>query len=201
MTDERHVESQAGSAASGPAQRWTAAPPHLQELLALAGDLAHDAGRVHIEGLRHALRTETKSSPTDLVSQVDKESERLIVERLRELRPDDALLAEEGTLSRGTSGVRWVIDPLDGTTNYVYGYPAFAVSIAVEIERRPMIGVVYESSAARTYRAISGFGATCDDQPIRASRPAGLAQALVATGFSYDAAQRTRQGAATALVL
>ena len=181
--------------------QWDDAPPRLRELLALATDLARDAGRVHAEGMRSALRVETKSSPTDLVSQVDRRAEHLIVERLAELRPDDALLAEEGALSEGASGVCWVIDPLDGTTNYIYGYPAFAVSIAVEIEGQARIGVVYDSSAGRMYRAISGFGAVCDDQPVRAREQADLSKALVATGFSYEAAQRTRQGAAAALVL
>ena len=201
MPDQRHAGSTSGSAPAEPADRWAAAPPLLRELLALADELAHDAGRAHVEGLRHALRTETKSSPTDLVSQVDKESERLIVSRLRERRPDDGLLGEEGARSQGTSGVRWVIDPLDGTTNYVYGYPAFAVSIGIEIEGRPTIGVVLDSSAGRTYRAISGFGAACDDEPLQARRETDLSQALVATGFSYDAAQRVRQGATAAQVL
>ena len=180
---------------------WDDAPLLLQELLALATDLAYDAGQVHTEGMRSTLRIETKSSPTDLVSQIDRAAERLIVERLAELRPDDALLAEEGALSEGASGVRWVIDPLDGTTNYIYGYPAFAVSIAVEVDGQPRIGVVYDSSAGHMYRAIGGFGAVCDDQPVRAREQADLSKALVATGFSYVAAQRKRQGAAAALVL
>ena len=201
MADAHHADPRSGPAPSVPAGRWASAPPHLRELLALADDLAHDAGQIHIEGPRHALRTETKSSPTDLVSQIDKESERLIVSRLRELRPDDGLLGEEGAQNQGTSGVRWIIDPLDGTTNYVYGYPAFAVSIGVEIEGRPTIGVVYDSSAGRTYRAIGGFGAAADDQPLQARGETDLSQALVATGFSYDAAQRVRQGATIARVL
>jgi myo-inositol-1(or 4)-monophosphatase len=181
--------------------RWAAAPPDLRELLALATDLARDAGQVHAAGMRTALRIETKSSPTDLVSQVDREAERLIVARLGELRPDDAVLGEEGALGQGTSGVRWVIDPLDGTTNYVYGYPAYAVSIAVEVDEQPQVGVVYDSSANRMYRAISGFGAACDDQPIHVREQPGLSTALVATGFSYEAAQRERQGAVVAQVL
>ena len=177
------------------------APPQLTELLALASDLAREAGGVHLEGLRGALRIETKSSPTDLVSQIDRECERLIVGRLNEMRPDDAVMAEEGTLQDGDSGVRWVIDPLDGTTNYIYGYPAFAVSIAVEIDGHPMVGVVYESSAGHLYEAIDGFGARCDGRPIRARGLTDLSRALVATGFSYAAAQRARQGAVAARVL
>src|SRR5665647_1036135 len=201
MAAKRHVESGAGSVQPARDDPWADAPLHLQELLTLASDLARDAGQVHAEGMRSALRIETKSSPTDLVSQVDRESERMIVERLSQLRPDDAVLGEEGALGQGTSGVRWVIDPLDGTTNYVYGYPAFAVSIAVEIEGQPQIGVVYDSSAGRLYRAINGFAAACDDQPIHVREQPDLSTALVATGFSYEAAQRERQGSVVAQVL
>ncbi|HUT76325.1 MAG TPA: inositol monophosphatase family protein [Polyangia bacterium] len=170
-------------------------------MLALASELARDAALVHVEGRRSALDIETKSSPTDLVSQVDREAEQVIVDRLREVRPDDAVLAEEGAESKGTSGVRWVIDPLDGTTNYVYGYPSFAVSIAVEIDGRPQVGVVHDSSAGHVYRAISGFGAVCDDFPLQVREQPDLAKALVATGFSYEAAQRDRQGLVVAQLL
>ena len=144
---------------------------------------------------------ETKSSPTDVVSQVDKEAERLIVDRLREERPGDALLAEEGSLLEGASGVRWVVDPLDGTTNYVYGYPAYAASIAVEVDGDAAVGVVLDSSSGRLYRALAGHGAVCDDRPIRVRELTDLSRALVATGFSYDAAQRERQGAVMAVAL
>jgi myo-inositol-1(or 4)-monophosphatase len=136
-----------------------------------------------------------------LVSKVDRESEQLIVERLAVVRPDDAVLAEEGTLRQGTSGVRWVIDPLDGTTNFVYGYPAYAVSIAVEIDGQPQVGVVYDSSGGLCYRAISGFGAFCEDQPLHVREQSDLARSLVATGFSYDADQRELQGAVMAKIL
>jgi fructose-1,6-bisphosphatase/inositol monophosphatase family enzyme len=180
---------------------FAAAPPDVRELLALASDLALQAGHIHEKGLRDALRIETKSSPTDLVSQVDTEAERVIVERLRAERPDDALLAEEGSLMDGGSGVRWVIDPLDGTTNYVYGYPAYAASIAVEIDGEARVGVVLDSSTGRLYRAVAGLGAVCDDRPIRARAQSDLSRALVATGFSYDAGQRERQGAVVAAAL
>ena len=159
------------------------------------------AGRVHAERRGDDLRLESKSSPTDVVSRVDREAERLIAARLRERRPGDALLAEEGTLLDGPSGVRWVIDPLDGTTNYVYGYPAFGVSIAVEIDGRARVGVVYDSSAGHLFRAVEGGGAFRDDRPIAARDHDDLATALVATGFSYDAAQRVRQGSSAAHVL
>lgn len=201
MAGKRNDDGESGSAQPVRDDPWADAPLHLRELLALATDLARDAGRVHVEGMRSALRLETKSSPTDLVSQVDRAAERLIVGRLGDVRADDAVLGEEGALGQGTSGVRWVIDPLDGTTNYVYGYPAFAVSIAVEIDEKPQIGVVFDSSAGRMYRAINGFGALNDDQPIHAREKPDLATALVATGFSYQAAQRKRQGSVVAQVL
>ena len=180
---------------------FAAAPPDLRELLVLASDLALQAGRVHAEGRQEALRVETKSSPTDLVSQVDRAAERLIVDRLRDQRPDDAILGEEGTSRDGTSGVRWVVDPLDGTTNYVYGYPAYSVSIAVEIEGRAQVGVVLDSSSGRLYRAVAGAGAVGDDRPLRVRVPDGLATALVATGFSYGSAQREFEGGVLAALL
>ena len=180
---------------------FAAAPPELRELLALASDLALQAGRVHAEGRRDVLRIETKSSPTDLVSQIDKEAERLIVDGLRAARPDDAVLGEEGSLPDGTSGVRWVVDPLDGTTNYIYGYPAYAASIAVEVDGETRVGVVLDSSSGRLYRAVAGHGAVCDDRPIHAREQTDLSRALVATGFSYDASQREQQGAVVAAAL
>jgi fructose-1,6-bisphosphatase/inositol monophosphatase family enzyme len=123
------------------------------------------------------------------------------VERLRAVRPHDAILGEEGTLKEGTSGVRWVIDPLDGTTNYLYSYPAFAVSIGIEIDEQPQIGVVYDSSTGHCYQAISGFGAFCDDRPLHVREQSDIAVSLVSTGFSYDADQRERQGSVVARVL
>ena len=180
---------------------FAGAPPDLRELLALASDFAHEAGRLHAQGLRSALRIETKSTPTDLVSHIDKQAERLIVERLREVRPDDSLLAEEGSLLEGGSGVRWVVDPLDGTTNYIYGYPAYAVSIAVEIDGEAQVGVVLDSSAGRLYRAVAGHGAFCDGERLQVRDETDLSRALVATGFAYAAEQRERQGATVARVL
>jgi myo-inositol-1(or 4)-monophosphatase len=177
------------------------APAQSRELLALASDLALQAGRIHAEGRRSVLTIETKSSPTDVVSQVDKEAEALIVDRLRAERPGDGLLAEEGSLLEGTSGVSWVVDPLDGTTNYIYGYPAYAASIAAEVDGQTVIGVVLDSSSGRLYRAVAGYGAVCDDRPIHAREPDDLSRALVATGFSYDSEQRERQGAVLATVL
>jgi len=176
-------------------------PGSLRSISDLAVELAGEAAQLHRQGLKSVLEIEAKSSPTDLVSQIDRESEQLIVQRLAVVRPDDAILAEEGTLSEGSSGVRWVIDPLDGTANYVHRYPAFAVSIAVEIDGQPMIGVVHDSNSGCCYRAVSGFGAFCDDEPIEVSTQSDMARSLVGAGFSYDTVQRQQQGAVIARLL
>jgi myo-inositol-1(or 4)-monophosphatase len=147
------------------------------------------------------LHVETKSSPTDLVSQVDRDAERLIVDRLAAARPHDSMLAEEGALSDGASGVRWIIDPLDGTTNYVYGYPAYCVSIAVEIDGRTQIGVVYDSSADHLYQGAVGFGAVRDGAALAIREGADLPRSLVATGFSYLPERRARQGDVAARII
>jgi myo-inositol-1(or 4)-monophosphatase len=185
---------------SGP-DSFAGAPRDLRDLLALAQDLAREAGRVHAEGRDEGLRVSTKSSPTDLVSQVDQRVERLILQRLQAERPDDALLAEEGSLMDGSSGVRWVVDPLDGTTNYIYDYPSFAASIGVEVDGEAAVGVILDSASGRLFSAVAGFGAECDGRQVRAREPQDLARALVATGFSYDAAQRERQGAVIAALI
>ncbi len=187
--------------ASGAAVPASAGDAALTALLALARDLALRAGEEHLAGRREHLEIESKSSPTDLVSQVDRRAEEVIVGGLASVRPDDAILAEEGTLQAGSSGVRWIIDPLDGTTNYVYGYPASCVSIAVELDGELRIGVIHEPSTELTYEAVAGRKAVCNGREIAVRRPSDLARALVATGFSYDAGQRRRQGAAMAHVL
>jgi myo-inositol-1(or 4)-monophosphatase len=181
--------------------RWPAAPAELRALLRLASDLGEQARRVHTAGARGELHIETKSSSTDLVSQVDREAERLIVEGLRRARPDDGILAEEGSARNGTSGVRWVIDPLDGTTNFVYGYAAYGVSLAVEVDGVAQVGVVLDSSNGLSYQAIAGHGAWCGPQRLSVREPIDLSQALVATGFSYDAEERREAGIALGSIL
>jgi myo-inositol-1(or 4)-monophosphatase len=173
----------------------------LRSLLKLAADLASEAGRVHAAGVSGGLRIETKSSSTDMVSQVDREAERVIVDRLRRERPADAILAEEGSALEGTSGVRWVVDPLDGTTNFVYGYPAYAVSVAAEVDGVAVVGVVYDSVTGMSYQAIAGHGAWCGERRLSVRKQTDLSQALVGTGFSYDAAERRREGQALAALL
>ncbi len=167
----------------------------LESLFALACELAAEAGELLAER-SHAVRTlvETKSTVTDMVTEVDREAEALIVRRILAARPDDAVLGEEGAAREGTSGVRWVIDPLDGTTNYIYGYPAFGVSIGVEIEGETVAGVVQDAVRGEMFTACIGRGASVDGRPISVGSGRELATALVSTGFAYSPKRRAHQG-------
>jgi myo-inositol-1(or 4)-monophosphatase len=145
---------------------------------------------------------EVKSSATDMVSEVDRGSEQLVTGILAELRPDDGLLGEEGASKPGTTGIRWVVDPLDGTTNFLFGIPQFSVSIAAEIEERPVVGVVIDPSRRETWAARLGGGARCNGLPCRvATGRSTLATALVSTGFGYQAERRAWQARVAATVI
>lgn len=177
------------------------APPDPQELLALAEALAAEAAVGLRAGLDQVHEVETKSSLTDVVTAFDRASERLIVDGIRAARPDDGILGEEGTSDAGTSGVRWVVDPLDGTTNFLYGIPAFAVSIGVEVDGRVEAGVVVDVGRGETYTARRGGGAWLDGRRLRRRDADDLATSLVGTGFAYDAGRRAQQGAVVAGLL
>jgi myo-inositol-1(or 4)-monophosphatase len=138
----------------------------------------------------------TKSSPTDLVSEADRASEAYIVSELQKARPDDAVLGEEGASSTGTSGVSWVADPLDGTTNFFFRVPAYCVSLAAQYAGRPVVGVVVDPSRGETWSAASGRGAKCNGVACHvATGRSELATALVATGFGYKRERRAEQAA------
>jgi len=135
----------------------------------------------------------TKSSPTDVVTEMDRSAERLIVNLIKERRPDDGVLAEEGSADTGTTGVRWLVDPIDGTVNYLYGLPGWSVSIGVEVDGDLAVGVVGVPTFGESYTAVRGEGAYLDDKRIWCNPPADLAYALVGTGFGYEAARRAHQ--------
>jgi fructose-1,6-bisphosphatase/inositol monophosphatase family enzyme len=163
-------------------------------LLELAVDLANRAGQLLLDGAPdRAADVHTKSSGTDMVTAVDRASEALIVGALAKERPDDGVLGEEGSQREGTSGVRWIIDPLDGTTNYLYAYPVFAVSIAVEVDGVVLAGVVNDPSHRELFTARAGAGARCNGRPIAVSGKDELATALIGTGFGYDPDRRRDQ--------
>ena len=171
--------------------------------LALAEAVAREAGvelRARFES-RDRGAVSAKSTPTDLVSEADIAAERLIRERLAQARPEDGMLGEEGSSAAGTSGRRWVVDPLDGTVNYLFGIPQWAVSIAVEDHAGALAGVVYDAMRDECWAAARGTGALLDGRPVTASERDDLAHALVATGFGYDAGVREVQAAVVARLL
>ncbi len=152
----------------------------------------------------------TKSSDVDPVTEADRACERLIRGRLLGARPDDAVLGEEGDDVAGTSGVRWIVDPIDGTVNFLYGLPLYAVSIAAEVtpaggEPTVVAGVVINVARGTEYVARPDpqgrTVALCDGEPITVRATVPLAQRLIGTGFSYDAEVRALQGAALAHLL
>jgi len=143
----------------------------------------------------------TKSSRTDMVTEMDRASERLIVDGLLAARPDDGIVGEEGSARDGSSGVRWIVDPLDGTTNYLYGHFAWAVSVAAEVDGTVAAGVVVDASHNEVFAAVLGGGAACNGAPIAVSGHDELATALVGTGFAYIAERRAEQGALLRRVL
>ncbi|MDT0266219.1 inositol monophosphatase family protein [Streptomyces sp. DSM 44915] len=173
----------------------------LAELLELALEAARRAGVLLRDGRPADLGVAaTKSSPIDVVTEMDIAAERLITEFLLERRPDDGILGEEGGERAGGSGVRWVIDPLDGTVNYLYGLPQWAVSIAAELDGRAVVGVVEAPMRGETYHATLGGGARRTasgglPQPMTTRPSPELAQALIGTGFNYVATVRTAQAA------
>jgi myo-inositol-1(or 4)-monophosphatase len=172
------------------------------ELLALATELAHEAGAGLADAFGRALAISSKSTPTDLVSEADLATERLIRARLEAARPDDAILGEEGDDRPGTSGLRWVVDPLDGTVNFLFGIPVWSVSVACEDVDGTLAGVVFDPLRGETWAAARDGAATLDGVPLEG--PAGRAElstALVATGFGYDAAVREVQSRAVARLL
>ncbi len=137
---------------------------------------------------------DTKSADTDVVTAVDHESERLVRDRLAELRPGEPVLGEEGGGSAaGAGGVTWVVDPIDGTVNFLYGLPWFAVSVAAQVDGVSMAGAVVEPVSGRVWTAARGQGAWLDGRRLAVSAPSRLELTLVGTGFAYSAQRRVRQ--------
>jgi myo-inositol-1(or 4)-monophosphatase len=169
------------------------------ELLAVAVEAARAAAAVLLD--RYARAPEdvgTKSTPTDPVSEADVAAERAIREVLARRRPDDAVLGEEGTELTGTSALRWLVDPLDGTVNYLYRFPQWCVSIACEGHAAAILDPVRDE----LFTVVEGGAARLDGgEPLRARAPRSLATALVATGFGYDAEVRAAQAEIAARVL
>ncbi len=176
-------------------------PSSYDDTLALATELAREAGALALSMREGIGVLDTKSSPTDVVTEADRAVESLLVSALRTARPDDGLLGEEGAGTPGTSGVRWVIDPIDGTVNYLYGIAQWAVSIGVEDASGAFVGVVFDPSKDELFAAVRGGGAVLNDRTLHCSSVSTLAGALVGTGFGYDARRRAAQAALLPVLL
>jgi myo-inositol-1(or 4)-monophosphatase len=182
-------------------------------LAELAERAARKAGALLRDGHdRRRTQVQTKSSSTDMVSEMDTASERLIRELILTARPGDAILGEEGGEQAGTppteatssgrsEAVRWIVDPLDGTTNYLYGFPAWSVSVAAQVQGVTVAGVVYDPDRDELFRAVRRRGAQLNGRPLAVRTGATLATALIATGFAYDRDRRAVQGREVAHVV
>jgi len=155
--------------------------------LDVAVDAARNAGTLLREALGGPRRIDYKGGhPTNLVTEMDRRAEALIVDALQRAFPDHAVLGEEGGARTGASPYRWLIDPLDGTTNYAHGLPLFAVSIALEQRGEVQLGVAYDPTREELFVAQRGAGATLNGERLRVSETAALGESLLATGFPYD---------------
>ena len=170
-------------------------------LVDLARRIAAEAGRLLMDR-PDVLALSQKSSPTDIVTQMDRSAEDLLVREILAVRPHDGILGEESGERPGSSGVRWVLDPLDGTTNYVYGLPFWSVSVGVEVDGAAVAGVVEAPVLRRTYYAVRGDGSWLEESGpegavvstrLAASDVDSLSQALISTGFGYAPETRLRQ--------
>ncbi len=175
--------------------------PSPSELAELAAEVAHDIG-VEVGTRRAAgFSWTTKSTSTDVVTEIDTWAEEMVVQRIEATRPDDGFLGEEGTTREGSTGIVWVIDPVDGTTNLLYDLPGFSVSIGVEVDGVPTAGAVFDPVRDELFVAALGQGATRNGNTISPSSKTELQSALVATGFSYSPDERREQAGALSTVL
>jgi myo-inositol-1(or 4)-monophosphatase len=163
-----------------------------QQLLELALKIARQAGTLLMDRPTTWDLT-AKSTAIDIATQMDIASEKLIVESILATRPDDGIIGEEGTGRESKSGVTWVIDPVDGTVNYFYGLPGWAVSIAVKDAHGTLVGVVHSPSVASTWHASKGGGAFLNNVKIACNDPIELNRALLSSGFAYDVKNRIEQ--------
>lgn len=189
--------------------------PYPEPLAVVAIDLAVQAGRLVADARRGGVTvSDVKSSPVDIVTDLDTAAENLIRQGLLRLRPDDGVLGEEFGYEPGRSGITWVVDPIDGTVNFLYGIPGYAVSIAAVTGDptrpgawAPVAACVHAPAQGRTYRATAGGGAWLDEERTGTSArlavnpPADLDRALVGTGFGYRAERRAAQGRVVAEIL
>jgi myo-inositol-1(or 4)-monophosphatase len=170
------------------------------ELLDIAVGIARDAGDFLMRRPQ-TFEITSKSVAIDIATQMDRDSERLIVDSLLSVRGHDGIIGEEGTSRPSSSGITWVIDPIDGTVNYLYGLPGWSISIAAKDEHGVLVGVVHSPTIGSTWTATRDGGAFFNGQSIQCNDPVSLDRALIGTGFVYDVTQRVGQGRVIAALL
>ena len=170
------------------------------ELLVLAESIAIKAGELLVNR-PSKFELDQKSGVFDFATQMDHESEKLIVAEILTARPDDGLIGEEGANRESKSGVTWVIDPIDGTVNYLYDIPGWCISIAAKDKDGGLVGVVYSPATQSLWKASRGGGAFLNGNPIKCNDPVGLDRALVGSGFAYDIEKRKIQADLVARLL
>jgi myo-inositol-1(or 4)-monophosphatase len=162
------------------------------ELLKIAESIALKAGEL-LKARPSKFELDQKSNVFDFATQMDHESEKLIVSEILKARPDDGLLGEEGANKESKSGITWVIDPIDGTVNYLYDLPSWCISIGAKDENGPIVGVVYSPATNSLWKASRGGGAFLNNSSIKCNEPVELNRALVGSGFAYDLERRKAQ--------
>jgi len=172
-----------------------------EEFRSIASEIAESVGRQVAERRRGGFDWSTKSSTSDVVTEIDTWAEEEIVRRITDQRPNDGLIGEEGTSTAGTTGVVWVIDPIDGTTNFLYDIPGYGISIAVQVDATTVAGAVFDPVRLELFSASIGQGATRNGERISVSAAAELSTALIVTGFSYQAERRREQAVVLETVL
>jgi myo-inositol-1(or 4)-monophosphatase len=171
------------------------------ELRDLAAEVAMEIKELLLVEVRRGHTAETKSSSSDFVTAVDRACEARIVEAITAARPSDGFKGEEGTDTPGTSGVRWIIDPIDGTANFVFAHPGFSVSIAAEVDGAVVAGVVADPMNRHLFDAVVGGGARCNGETLQVRPATDITRSLVATGFGYQPERRRRQAHALMTIL
>lgn len=190
----------AGHGETGTDDRGAAVDPLALRDLAVrvVTEAAGLVARMRADGVEVAA---TKSSPVDVVTEIDRESERLVRSRLAGERPHDSVVGEEEGTVEGRGAVRWVVDPVDGTVNLLYGIPEYAVSVAAEVAGEPVAAAVADVARGVVYAAARGHGASRDGVPLRVRDVVPVEQRLVLTGFGYDADVRAHQAGCVARML
>ena len=164
-----------------------------EDIRLLASDIAIKIGKEVENKVGSSHQVSSKSSVTDMVTEIDEWAEKEIAEHISTHRPEDEIICEEGTYVSGENAVKWLIDPIDGTTNFIYGHPGFSISLGVEINNKTEVGALYAPLLSELFSASSSHGTKRNGETVEVSKTKNLSRALIATGFSYNSKYRETQ--------